>query len=383
MLKRLIVPVGFSLLCASPAFSGQANQESAATVNVPVESRVVFIPFHGVKVLWRGEWAAGLDYKQGDAVQYEGSSYYCKKNHTSTPAILPLNYDQWDLMAAEGAEGPPGPQGQQGPMGLPGPQGPVGADGAMGPQGPQGIVGQQGDPGPIGPPGPPGDQGVQGPPGPVAGTDGQIVFNDNGTAAGAEAYYDKATGNIGVGAAPSTDAKLDVAGQVKITGGAPGLGKHLVSDANGLASWQTLILPKASYSGGNLSINLNDINKTILKFVDITVPAAGTILVSATGNVKFAGPDLDALRVSILGDWQGDPNSSSSAYTAYFSDLTVITDYNNTSTLDEIYAAVSNQRGFTVSSAGTYRFNLWGDKGYSTCVTTVMDVNLFAQYYPQ
>ncbi|NQU68517.1 MAG: tail fiber domain-containing protein [Candidatus Marinimicrobia bacterium] len=45
-------------------------------------------------------------------------------------------------------------------------------------------------------------------------------------------------GNVGIGTdTPST--KLEVAGQVKITGGSPGSGKVLTSDANGLATWQT------------------------------------------------------------------------------------------------------------------------------------------------
>ncbi len=43
-------------------------------------------------------------------------------------------------------------------------------------------------------------------------------------------------GNVGIGTAtPGT--KLEVAGQVKITGGSPGSGKVLTSDANGLATW--------------------------------------------------------------------------------------------------------------------------------------------------
>ena len=45
-------------------------------------------------------------------------------------------------------------------------------------------------------------------------------------------------GNVGIGTA-SPGAKLEVAGQVKITGGTPGANKVLTSDANGLASWQT------------------------------------------------------------------------------------------------------------------------------------------------
>jgi hypothetical protein len=45
-------------------------------------------------------------------------------------------------------------------------------------------------------------------------------------------------GNVGIGTA-SPGAKLEVAGQVKITGGTPGLNKVLTSDAAGLATWQT------------------------------------------------------------------------------------------------------------------------------------------------
>ena len=45
-----------------------------------------------------------------------------------------------------------------------------------------------------------------------------------------------AAGRVGIGTnAPG--AKLEVAGQIKITGGSPGAGKILTSDASGLASW--------------------------------------------------------------------------------------------------------------------------------------------------
>lgn len=46
-------------------------------------------------------------------------------------------------------------------------------------------------------------------------------------------------GNVGIGTS-SPDAKLEVAGQVKITGGSPGTGKVLASDAAGLASWEAM-----------------------------------------------------------------------------------------------------------------------------------------------
>jgi hypothetical protein len=67
--------------------------------------------------------------------------------------------------------------------------------------------------------------------------------------------------NVGIGTITPA-AKLEVAGQVKITGGAPGAGKVLTSDANGLASWQTppdggLELPfKGSATTGGIIFDL-------------------------------------------------------------------------------------------------------------------------------
>lgn len=45
-------------------------------------------------------------------------------------------------------------------------------------------------------------------------------------------------GNVGIGTGSPT-AKLEVVGQIKITGGSPGAGKVLTSDASGLGTWQT------------------------------------------------------------------------------------------------------------------------------------------------
>jgi len=45
-------------------------------------------------------------------------------------------------------------------------------------------------------------------------------------------------GNVGIGTTSPT-AKLEVAGQVKITGGSPAAGKVLTSDSGGLGTWQT------------------------------------------------------------------------------------------------------------------------------------------------
>ena len=56
------------------------------------------------------------------------------------------------------------------------------------------------------------------------------------------------TGNVGIGTT-SPGAKLEVAGQVKITGGAPGAGKVLSSDASGFASW--VDLPSSNTPSGS------------------------------------------------------------------------------------------------------------------------------------
>jgi hypothetical protein len=68
---------------------------------------------------------------------------------------------------------------------------------------------------------------------------GDLQIQTNQGAAGlygTPSIWIKPTGAIGIGTS-TPGAKLEVAGQVKITGGSPGNGKVLTSDATGLASW--------------------------------------------------------------------------------------------------------------------------------------------------
>jgi hypothetical protein len=178
---------------------------------------------------WQGEWAPDTEYKTGDAVQMDGSSYICVAEHVSSGSNLPPDTIYWNVIAAEGAAGPQGPQGDQGVAGPAGPQGPQGDQGVVGPAGPQGPQGDQGVAGPAGPQGPQGDQGVagpagpqgpqgdqgvagpigpQGPPGPIAGADQQLVYNDNGTAAGAGIYYSKDLNVVSIGSLPQDTDKM-------------------------------------------------------------------------------------------------------------------------------------------------------------------------------
>ncbi len=72
--------------------------------------------------------------------------------------------------------------------------------------------------------------------------DGSLSFNSLNNVASAftnqNIFVLKHGGNIGIGVA-DPDAKLEINGQIKITGGVPGAGKILTSDATGLATWGT------------------------------------------------------------------------------------------------------------------------------------------------
>ena len=121
------------------------------------------------------------------------------------------------LAGVQGPAGDKGTTGDQGPQGIAGVQGPIGDKGPLGDQGPLGDKGPTGDQGPVGDKGATGDQGPVGPAGPLAGSNKEVIFNDAGTAAGAGMYYDKLTGNVGIGTANPTN-KLAVDGIVKAKG---------------------------------------------------------------------------------------------------------------------------------------------------------------------
>ncbi len=81
-------------------------------------------------------------------------------------------------------------------------------------------------------------------------------------------------GNVGIGTL-TPDAKLEIAGQIKITGGSPGAGKVLTSDANGLATWQSM-------SGTSVSSVFGRTGAVIGASGDYT---AGQITNVAAGNI--------------------------------------------------------------------------------------------------
>ena len=80
----------------------------------------------------------------------------------------------------------------------------------------------------------------------VAGDRLLVVGNGTGVGLRSDALVILKNGNIGVGTSVPV-AKLDVAGQVKITDGTEGTGKVLISDVSGLASWKNA--PGVHYVG--------------------------------------------------------------------------------------------------------------------------------------
>ena len=93
-------------------------------------------------------------------------------------------------------------------------------------------------------------------------------------------------GNVGIGMTTAPGAKLEVAGQVKITGGTPGTNKVLTSDTVGLASWTDL-------------------------------SSFGVTSVTGTANQITASPTIGAVVVSIPTDFRapGSVNAVSGLYT--------------------------------------------------------------------
>jgi ribosomal protein S6E (S10) len=103
-------------------------------------------------------------------------------------------------------------------------------------------------------------------------------------------------GNVGIGTV-SPGAKLEVTGQIKVTGGSPAAGKVLTSDAAGLASWQAVggALPSGTsgqtlrYDGTSWVANSNIFNNGTNVGIGTTTPtpywaAAKALIVSDAVN---------------------------------------------------------------------------------------------------
>ena len=135
------------------------------------------------------------------------------------------------------------------------------------------------------------------------GSNGDIAFNSN------QLFVQQSTGNVSIGSI-NPSAKLEVVGQVKITGGSPGAGKVLTSNAVGLATWSSNgILPTGL---GNQTLRNNSliwvpssmiINTGSQVGIGETNPQ-GVLHVSqpfSYSGVSFAGTGLNDLTADVSG----------------------------------------------------------------------------------
>jgi hypothetical protein len=120
----------------------------------------------------------------------------------------------------------------------------------------------------------------------VTGTGANMFSVDSNTFS-----VDGTNGRVGIGTTSPT-AKLEVAGQVKITGGAPGIGKVLTSDASGLATWGTAPVYSNLYTADGIIPAATNRN--------ITLGDASTRL-----NISPAGQEPNLATLNVVGGSAG------------------------------------------------------------------------------
>ena len=186
---------------------------------------------------------------------------------------------------APGAQGPPGVKGDKGDQGIPGDvgdDGPPGLPGPQGPAGPTGAQGQQGPAGAQGAQGPQGQQGPQGPPGPIAGSNMQIIFNDNNTAAGDPAFlFNKSNKHVTLGAGfVNPSAALDI----QSVSGALLLPRMTTAQRNSLTPTAGMVIYNATLN--KFQGYVNDFNTTAVAESEVS---------TATYDIFNDGVDLTSV----------------------------------------------------------------------------------------
>lgn len=144
---------------------------------------------------------------------------------------------------------------------------------------------------------------------------GGAFYADNGislyassSGAGTTAFA-TGNGNVGIGTSTPT-SKLEVNGQIKITGGNPGVGKVLTSDANGLATWQT---PSGGGGGAdnwgtqvvetNATLSGNGTGGSLLRIAQQGATSGQTL--KWNGTTWLPATDNDAQTLSLASNFSG------------------------------------------------------------------------------
>lgn len=158
------------------------------------------------------------------------------------------------------------------------------------------------------------------------------------------------SGNVAIGVT-TTSAKLEVAGQVKITGGSPGTGKILTSDANGLASWQE---PATGGSGGNTPLGGVIMYSGAWNF-DSTGLGTGDLLGWALCNGNNGTPDLSSRFV--MGTANAAALETSGGSNSYALTTAQLPSHNHSFTTN---SAGSHSHSISIGSAGGHSHSISG-----------------------
>lgn len=156
-----------------------------------------------------------------------------------------------------------------------------------------------------------------------------------------------ASGDVGIGIS-NPGARLDVNGQVKISGGTPAAGQVLTSDANGLATWEPPVIGEASGKAGSVSIWETDtkIGYSNNLSWDNFLEVLGIGTSSPDSKLKISGNVLTNLGFQILG------TGTETNYTSLY--------------LDNVSSTMQDTRFISGESAAKWRQNFTGGIRYIT-----------------
>ncbi len=120
-------------------------------------------------------------------------------------------------------------------------------------------------------------------------------------------------GNVGIGTV-SPGAKLEIAGQVKITGGSPGAGKVLTSDAGGLGTWTDVTTITGVVNGTGSNGHVSYWTGTATQAYDNT----GNFYWDAANDMLGIGTTTPGRKLELYGTSPGikinDPNATGNAF---------------------------------------------------------------------
>ena len=166
----------------------------------------------------------------------------------------------------------------------------------------------------------------------------EVFINDQGTG---NVRIARLGGNVGIGTAGVPTAKLEVAGLIKITGGNPGSGRVLTSDAGGQATW---LPPSNANSAFHASANGN-------------FAVGNEVKISFTDN--FAAQDFD----------DGPGTSFNNVTNTFQAPATGVYSFNFT-----VYCATYGPSG-TVTNGGSISIGLRKNPAATNIVTVVQPVS--------